>query len=434
MKKSQEHHPPDLSLIRGELRVLNISVLMMIVFAALGLLSILRLVGVPGVQHSLLLSYRVLDALIVFSFLLFCRSSVRVQGFDLLLFIFAIYPFLIGLGHGNISITFINDTVIFMAFVIKIVVFRTILARISSVVDIDIVFSKPARKIVFWCSLIALMSLGTVSVLLRSGAQFYYQAPAELTFAAAIVLAQGKMLIYLVMLALALLAGKRMIMIGLLAMGLVAIIAHPKMRSSTLRFALVVLPLLPFVIVGGEALLSTEAKFVEKIMITYRQFERSSGLSGGFLEKLMYIDPARYGEYISLQPHLTGWSLWFGNGYGFRYELDAGFFSEFGYTVQGDVTNAHFTPLAIIAKFGLVGLGIWFALIASVLTMNIDRHSFVHNACRLAFISMIVQSFFAFGFFINMFTPFYIAMATLGRRKTTSGQHKLAIATSRLDN
>lgn len=171
---------------------------------------------------------------------------------------------------------------------------------------------------------------------------------------------------------------------------------------------------------GLRALLRAYAP--EKRVETFRQIERAMEQSDNLLEILMYTDPGRYVEYESLLPHLADWSLWFGNGYGFRYDLDSDFLFEFGMADHLEVTNAHFTPLAITAKFGLFGLMIWIILIAQVLSTRINRKSFVEYACRLAFISMLAQSLFAYGFFINMFVPFYIAMSMVGSRRTNASK------------
>lgn len=418
----QTFQSADLSSIRGELRVLKIAIFLMIVFAALNLVALLRLLGVTGLPPLLLLLYRALDAVIVISFLMYCGSRVKVQGIDLLMLIFATYPFLIGIARGNFSITFLNDTAIFFMFIAKVVVFRTILSRIHAVTDLDAVFKKPARSFVFWCGLFALISLSVALVLLGTSSGLYYQAPAELTFAAALALAQSKIVAYLVLLAIALAAGKRMIMVGLLVIAAFAVLAHPRMRRAFVRTLIVAVVPFTLAIVASSTLLNSDLVFVDKILGTFRMIERAMEQSDSFLETLMYTDPARYAEYVSLLPHLTDWSLWFGNGYGFRYDLDSNFLHEFGVVERADVTNAHFTPLAITAKFGLFGLMIWIILIARVLTAKINRNSFVEYACRLAFISMVAQSLFAFGFFINIFTPFYIAMSMAGSHRTKASK------------
>ncbi len=415
----------ELKPIRGDLRVLNLSIIMMIVFAALNLAAVFRLVGVPGLPEILLLIYRAMDVAIVAAFFYYCRLNIRLRTLDLLLFVFSIYPFFIGLALGNLSITFINDSLIFILFTLKIIIFRTILARIEQVIELDTVFKLPSRKIVFWSTSIAVVSLCIAFIFLAQGKSFYYQAPAELTFAAALVLAQGKIFAYLALLMLALLAGKRMVIIGLLVMAGLAAIASPKIRVALFRLFLASVITSAAIIISNTSLANMDFVSLDKLLGTFRQLEKADELADNFLEILMYLDPLRYAEFVSLQPHLTGWAYWFGNGYGFRYDLDFAFLQEFGYEEGANITNAHFTPLAIMAKFGVLGLGIWLVVLIIALSARIDRRSYVQYACRLALVAMVVQSVFAFGFFINFFTPFYIAIVTVGARKLFKGHRIL---------
>lgn len=222
-------------------------------------------------------------------------------------------------------------------------------------------------------------------------------------------------------------AAKRMILIGVLVMGLIAGFAHARFRSAILRALIPIVLFSPVLVIFGGSFLSADVSFVDKILATYRQFVSAQESSTSFLEMLKFLDPGRYVEYVSLQPHLTGWSLWFGNGYGFRYELNTDFLYEFGFAAVQEVSNAHFTPLAVTAKFGLFGLLIWFVTIGAVLTAKIDKSSYFQYACRLAFIAMVVQSIFAFNFFVNMYTPVYFAMATLGRSRVPKAARMLAL-------
>ena len=419
---------PDLSSIRRELLVLKVSIFLMIVFSALNYISFFRLIGASEVAHYLLITYRLLDLILILYFLIFCGPKLKIMGLDLVLMIFIAYPFLIGFYRGNLSITFAHDAVIFLFFFLKIMVFRTVLGRIIFIVDIDAVFRKYARQLVFWCGFIALLLLGTAAFFLARGVNFYYQAPAELTFATALVIAKGNVPAYLFFLILALIGGKRMIMAGLLVMGAVAALSHPRVRWVLIRYsAAFVGPVLFFIYFGGGNF-NTDLIFVDRILGTFQQLSYSFEMSESLLESLMLLDPARFAEYVSLKPHLSGWSLWFGNGYGFRYELDSNFLTSFGYSVDtSDVTNAHFTPLGIAAKFGLVGVFIWFVLIAVVVKSGFARRSYVQYACWLAFLSDIFQSFFAFGFFISFFTPFYVAMATSGASSDALSRRLLGV-------
>lgn len=428
MASINQTEPKGISSVRGELRVLAITVTMMILFAALNLSIPLRMLGImPDLPRILLLIYRVMDVIIVVSFFIYCGNRVKIRALDLLLLIFVSYPFFIGIYRGNATITFVNDSMIFFGFMIKVIVFRTVLARISSVASIDDIFLPYAKRIIFWSGAFAVIALAVIFILLGTGATFYFQAPAEITMATAMVLTQGRIAMYLFFLALALMAGKRMIMIGVLVMGLIAGLAHTRFRSAVLRALIPMVLFSPVLVIFGGSFLGADVSFVDKILVTYRQLVSAQELSTSFLEMLKFLDPGRYVEYVSLQPHLTGWSLWFGNGYGFRYELNTDFLYEFGYAAVKEVSNAHFTPLAITAKFGLFGLLIWLVTIGAVLTAKIDKSSYFQYACRLAFIAMVVQSIFAFSFFVNMYTPMYFAMATLGRPRVPKAARMLAL-------
>ena len=405
-------HPKKVCTLSGELRFLKLIITFMILFAAANYVSFWRLLGIPGIPPLLLLFYRILDLITIIAFLYFCGSRVRISGADYLLMIFALYPFFIGFQREQFSLTFGNDIAIYFMFVAKIFMIRTAIERICAAQDISKVFQPLVRKLVLWCIVIAIMLIGSLLLLTFSGFSFYYQSPAELTFAAALVLSKGNILMFIFIVFLALLAGKRMIIIGLLSMGLVAILANSRVRYASFRFLLLITFFSPIIYYLLNFMIGVELDFLDKITGTYRSVERALNRTDIFLEFLMFVDPIRFAEYVSLKPHLTGWNLWVGNGYGFRYELDPEFLNRFGYTLDATVTNAHFTPLAIVSKFGLVGLVLCLMIMFKVLFQKNTNSSYLIYASKLAFVAMLVQSIFAFGFFINYFTAFYVAILT----------------------
>ena len=398
--------------ISGELRFLKLIVSFMILFAAANYISFWRLLGVPGIPPLLLLFYRVLDLLTILAFLYFCGSRVRISAADYLLMIFATYPFFIGFLRGQFSLTFGNDIAIYFMFITKIFMMRTAIERIHAVQDISEAFQPLMRKLVLWCIVIAIMLIGSLLLLRLSGFSFYYQSPAELTFAAALVLSKGNIFMFIFIVFLSLLAGKRMVLVGLLCMGLIALLANSRVRYASFRFLLLISFFAPFLYYLSNLMIGVELDFLDKITGTFRLVERALNRTDRFMDVLMFVDPLRFAEYVSLKPHLTGLNLWFGNGYGFRYELDPEFLKRFGYTLDTTVTNAHFTPLAIVAKFGLVGLILCLMIMCKVLFQKDTNSSYLIIASKLAFVAIIVQSMFAFSFFVNYFTAFYIAIVT----------------------
>lgn len=373
-----------------------------------------RLFGVPGIPPLLLLSYRTLDLLVVGSFFLTCRTRVKVRWFDLPILLMIPYPILIGIGRGNINITFFNDIAVFLFFILKVLIIRTLMLRLMEKTDFDELFRTYARKIIRRSILAAMLMLMLAFAALSAGVRFYYQAPAELTLAAALAMAQGHLPTYLIILALAAIGGKRGILMGILVLGALGVLTRQnlvKVLASALTLGL--LAIVALLIIGGNSSLG-DAVFVRRLTGTWLAIQSGAIDARNFHEFLMFLDPGRFVEYISLKPHLEGWAFWFGNGYGFRYSLDFIFLESVGkLAVENNVTNAHFTPLAIMAKFGAVGLILWFVQVFGILFSWWDRRSYFQIASRLGFISMLVQSVFAFSFFISFITPIFVAGATL---------------------
>ena len=372
-----------------------------------------RLFGVPGIPPLLLLSYRALDLIVIGSFFLTCGAQIKIRWVDLPLLLLIPYPILIGIGRGNINITFFNDITVFSFFILKVLIFRTLIQRFVDNYDFDAVFRSYARKIIKRSILAAIIMLILAYIALSAGLQFYYQAPAELTFAAALAMAQGHVPTYLIILALAAMGGKRGILMGILAIGSLVFLTRKnivKVFTSAL-------------VLGGIAFFAAyisarndavaDAAFIRRLTGTWSTIQSVAIDARNWQEFLMFLDPGRFVEYVSLKPYLEGWAFWFGNGYGFRYSLDSDFLGDFGRLTDGTVTNAHFTPLAIVAKFGIIGLAFWVIQIFGILFSARDSRSYFQAASRLGFISMLIQSMFAFSFFISFFTPIFVAGATL---------------------
>lgn len=415
-----------------EFFVLRVLVFCTIIYLFLQVASMFRLFGVPGIPPLLLLAYRTLDVIVISSFFLICGARLKVRWVDLPLFLMIPYPILIGISRGNINMTFFNDITIFAFFVLKVLVIRTLILRFMEKTDFDQVFCIYARKIIRLSILAAILMLMVAYIAISAGLQFYYQAPADLTFAAALAMSKGHVPTYLLILVLAAIGGKRSIMIGVLIIGIFGTLMHKNIVKFLLTtLALVILAIAALVIFGGSGSLGDTAP-MRRFISTWVAIETAWYYGTDWLEFLMFLDPSRFVEYISLKPYIEGWSYWFGNGLGFRYKIDSSFLEEFGRPAfEGSVTNAHFTPLAIVTKFGFVGLALWLVHVLGVIFSRRGSRSYFQEACRLGFISMLVQAIFSYSFFISFFTPIYVAGATLrhprraGVRVTGAGRSHL---------
>lgn len=402
--------------LRGEFFALRMLVFCSIIYLFLQLLSMFRLFGVPGIPPLLLLAYRTLDLLVIGSFLLTCSTRLRIRWHDLPLLLMIPYPIFIGILQGNMNITFFNDMTVFVFFALKVLVIRTLFLRLTEKTDFDAVLRGYARRIISRSILAAILMLLLALAAWSAGIVFYYQAPAELTFAAALAIAHGYVPLYLAILALAAMGGKRAILIGIIVIGVLGGLTRKnigRLLLSILGLGVVALVILG--IWGGSGSL-IDAPFMRRLTGTWIILTSAASETQDWMEFVMFLDPGRYVEYVSLKPHLEGWALWFGNGYGFRYSLDAAFLADFGRLgYEGTVSNAHFTPLAIVAKFGVVGLVLWFTQVLGILFSSRDTRSYFQTACRLGFISMLAQTIFSFTFFISFFTAIFVAGATMRR-------------------
>ena len=132
---------------------------------------------------------------------------------------------------------------------------------------------------------------------------------------------------------------------------------------------------------------------------------------------LSILFPYRYGEFNSVLSHLSdGFSFLFGKGFGFRYDIlrESNISNILGLLkedVGNNISNAHFTPIGIFLKFGFLGFISWTILLTKIIYKIFHRNEFYFvKVSLLAIIGYIFQSLFAFGFFINMFTPFLIGL------------------------
>lgn len=405
----------DSDIIGLDVQILRLGLWLMLIYVSIQIFSIVRLIGLLNIAPYYLLCYRVLDVILIGVFVIYWRHPLRTHMFIPLLIV-VLYPMLFGIVNGNINVTFFNDFVTYTFFVVKFIIFRTLLISIYARVSPDELFFCFKRRLVRLSLFVAFLSLLTAIILLGMGFEFYYQAPAEISLGAALAITGGNVFVSFLFLVYAALSGKRMIFAGVVAMFLIAYLFSGKFRLGSFRWILVatlILMLVVFVAPVPDNFTASVA--IQKFAGTFYDLNLAWKTAGGALEFLKLVDSGRYLEVYSLFKELSYLDIIFGAGYGFRYEMDYSVMLELGRSIEGSVTNSHFTPLGIVSKSGIVGLLIWSAVILPGLrALFCDREiSQFRFACALALCAMIVQSFFAFGFYVNIFTPFLLAVCTV---------------------
>lgn len=416
-----------------DVRLMRLGESFLIVHVLLQLASILRLIGIENIPAIALTISRTMDFILVFFFLVLWKKRIELRGIELILLVIAAYPILIGLGRDQINVTFFNDSALYIFFILKIIIYRSLISSIIKRYDLGSYFQSFLAKFIPISTTAAAIAFLAGQFFSATGQLKYYQTPAEITLTAAVALAYNKFFLFLFLALFAATSGKRMIMAGVLTIAAFAAVTSRRAMKIFLRW-------LPRFVIGGAIgaiilMLSGHLDglaFANKISTTYEvasdAFSKATSLDNFFQQ----IEPARYVEFVSLRDQINGLGVLFGNGYGFRYELEKDLLMEYGFDTStgSDISNAHFTPIAIVSKFGLLGLIVWSTYFLSILLsgMKNQKQNRFQYACTLALASYLVQSLFAFGFFINLLVPFVLAVISTKVTPTVSTVKPIAAA------
>ena len=393
--------------------LLSLVLLFVLVSLAFPILSMFRLIGIGNIPWIILSFEHVVNVFSILFFLLLVLNSkiiIRVRRIDFLIFLVVLYPIVLGVVSGNVGITFFNDSLIFTAFIIKIIIVRSILINYS--LGNITVFSKFQKRVIKFSITSAVLVVILGQIFIRLGYQFYFQTPAEVTLAASISIVNNQYYLFLFFLLYSIISGKRMIFVGVLVVLLLYVFKKANFKQKSIIF--LVLPMVIMVFGSLLTYLDPSGVLLSKINSLYNSVIAASENTTNIKDFFSSIDIGRTFEVLSLWASLDSEDLILGTGYGYRYEYDS-LLSFEGNVDFGDdtITNAHFSPIAVISKFGLVGFSVWSYYIFIHIIQRSKKTSKLEIACRFALISLLFQSLFSFGFFINMFTPVLIAMLSV---------------------
>lgn len=198
------------------------------------------------------------------------------------------------------------------------------------------------------------------------------------------------------------LGGKRAMLIG----GLLIITYYKSViqkKAAIYAIALFVTTIVSFIAFDyfGEQIEQQES--YSKYKVSYDVIN-STDFSWSDMEMLDYVGGGRVGEVLSSTKALHNSFDWlFGIGAGFVYELES--------VAYGDRTqhsNAHFSPVSIITKYGLVFYIVFMVYVIYPLTISRKKwkkYSKLHIILLLFCIGALVDTFFAYTFFIETLLP-----------------------------
>ena len=360
-----------------------------IAFEILDQILFLRLLGVPYVAQSMLTLRLLVDTI----FIMACLScGLRVTLFRgavvLMIFLMILWGTVLGFASQNDIIEIIKDIILFSFFVLKFVIFKAI---VTSQEDLHLLHEK-LKKYCLLTLYVAIFSYFTLIALRRVGFVFYEQGISNLEWYVAYALSANRTLGAFFGVLIAFLLGKRMVLAACLAIFLISSVI--KLLRLNTRFLITLVIMLSVVILGKQFVTINQQTFAYAIRINFESiFHTVEYFSvDTILSILQLIDPGRYSESASAIFELKSIGVIFGGGFGFNY-TDS-------YTREV-VSNAHFSPIGLITKFGVGGMIVFYLLLIwGFLSAMYSKHPMV-ILCGYYLISVVFASVFAWKFFLS---------------------------------
>jgi hypothetical protein len=372
----------------------------------LNFFSVLKLLGLEGIPQFQLLTYRLVDFFIILSFFVMYRGDLAIyRPADLFFLLATSCAAIVGLVNNGLTVTLVHDYVIYMFFFLKVVLLRKILSDLSRSAGVRQALNIYGLGLMHFSFVVAVLILFGSIVLTLIGFEFYFQAHAEIVFAVGLALlfgSNGKVAFGIVV---SLIAGKRAVFLGLISAYVWSNFRLSKLGSFV--FLLVSISLVFYVFVSQSGENPITEKIITSLKIMERAFDNMNSIEH-FIELANY---GRYLEFVSILNTFDWNSFVFGHGLGFRYELDASLTSSPSLVIdKGLVTNAHFSPIGLISKVGVLFTFIlsgWFYLVLFHPAKGARK---IRSLGAFCLVAMLVQSVFAYSFFVSFFTPLYIAL------------------------
>lgn len=198
------------------------------------------------------------------------------------------------------------------------------------------------------------------------------------------------------------LSGKRSFLVSVTVVFVIAMVFRGSGRSKFLAFILLISLVTLFLVLGNdkiEATLLNARQLLDLTEIRYIDFNSEEVRS-----TLYFLTAGRSEEFYGILAEMTPSSWFVGLGPGFTYSI-----MHIDGLIEG-YANAHFSPLSLTYKFGMAfTLLFYYYLIRIIysLTSVPNTNGFV-IACAL-FI-FLLQSFFAFNFYAELYFPIFLAL------------------------
>ncbi|MDN3381579.1 hypothetical protein QL995_02645 [Pseudoalteromonas sp. APC 3358] len=170
-------------------------------------------------------------------------------------------------------------------------------------------------------------------------------------------------------------------------------------RFVNYKMKLVFIMIACFIIAGVTFFISNDPN-----NISVRRFVYSIGLLfNGDFESINKLSAGRFDEVFAIFSEMEISDFLFGMGNGYTYEL------MLSSGEMKDVTNAHFTPVGLLSKYGIFyTLFVYYFFLKLLFTSKIKGRADTDKVVYLAVLFLFLESFFSYSLFVVSITPILI--------------------------
>ena len=360
-----------------------------IVFEFLNQLLFFRLLGVPYVAETMLSLRLLVDTLLVMACFSFGIQNKLFRGAAVnTLFVLTVWGTVLGFINQNSVPVVFKDIILIGFFLLKFVIFKAVLTSNEDL-------TKLFRHLVKYCLYtlyIAIFSLVTLQLMRRAGLSFYPQGISNVEWYVAYALSINRTIAATVGVLVAFLLAKRMVFVSCAVMFLNFTVLKLAKLNRKVLISLIVLTLVT--IIGLQFFSFSKDMFYYATRLDFEGllYELKDVSVQAVLKVLYLMDPGRYTESLSAIQELKFEGVLMGGGFGFNYT---------DMHTHKIVSNAHFSPVGLVTKFGIFGMVAFYALVSYPMFPALRADHFAVRLCGLYLLATVVGSMFAWKFFLS---------------------------------
>lgn len=364
--------------------------------------------SVLGIRYVFILSFLTVFLTIDLIFVSVNLKKIKLNTVELSLVILVLFSAIFGIINNEISRRYINDLLYPLFFVSKITIFRYFFLREGSTKFI----LKFLKKYALWMLMSSILLIIFFFIALLIKPMYAGLSPEIHPFLSTSLVTSSYLGVFLVLI-IYIMSGKRAMLMAALGMffyywGII--------RKKIALFILLITIIIAVIIYVIQASL-IDLSALNKYVWTFQKLQKY-GISN--MEILDQIGGGRFGEITSILNSMNWWDYIFGKGIGFTYLLEST-----GYGKVEEHANAHFSPISIISKYGVLFflfLSFYFiscfkrfkSIMKNSLCDKITQQ--VAQISILILTALLIDFLFSYGVFTNFTLPIVIGFLQAKRK------------------